>query len=202
MWQDMVIQPDCGEWGGGWRQYGHGCGVSCQECGHHRRHLPFGSDSLRTGADKGGPHLRAGCLWHHRATAESRHPYGPHEDRHPARLDGRTIDFSVMTEQQGEEDFHKFSYLDFQPVRSSSAAVSSPPPIPATHDILRKGLPESPLQRTNQEHRSPLLSQHRDQDCDLCRQGPSPHLHRTRRRDHAGVLHQRILVVAAHAHTD
>ena len=30
----------------------------------------------------------------------------------PARIDGRTIDFSKMTEQIGENDFHKFSFLD------------------------------------------------------------------------------------------
>ena len=29
----------------------------------------------------------------------------------PCRIDGRTIDFSKMTEQVGENDFHKFSYI-------------------------------------------------------------------------------------------
>jgi tRNA uridine 5-carboxymethylaminomethyl modification enzyme len=32
----------------------------------------------------------------------------------PVRIDGRTVDFSKLTEQQGEEDFHKFSFLDIQ----------------------------------------------------------------------------------------
>ena len=63
----------------------------------------------------------------------------------PARLDGRTIDFSVMTEQQGEEDFHKFSYLDFQPRPLKQRSCFITATNSATHDILRKGLPESPL---------------------------------------------------------
>ena len=38
----------------------------------------------------------------------------------PARLDGRTIDFDRMTRQDGENGFHKFSYLDIEP-RSTTA---------------------------------------------------------------------------------
>lgn len=33
----------------------------------------------------------------------------------PVRIDGRSIHFDEMGEQPGENDFHKFSYLDFQP---------------------------------------------------------------------------------------
>lgn len=64
----------------------------------------------------------------------------------PVRLDGRTIDFSLAERQEGESDFHKFSYLDYEAHRDL-------PQLPCwtiytnekVHEILRKGLPDSPL---------------------------------------------------------
>ena len=64
----------------------------------------------------------------------------------PVRIDGKTIDFSKAERQDGEMDFHKFSFLDYQ-------AHTSLQQIPCwtiqtneeVHDILRKGLPDSPL---------------------------------------------------------
>lgn len=63
----------------------------------------------------------------------------------PARLDGRTIDFDRMTRQDGETDFHKFSYLDFnaRPLQQRPCFITQTNA--TTHDILRKGLPDSPL---------------------------------------------------------
>lgn len=63
----------------------------------------------------------------------------------PVRIDGRSIDFSVMAQQDGENDFHKFSYLDFQPrpLRQRSCFITYTNE--QTHDVLRKGLPDSPL---------------------------------------------------------
>jgi tRNA uridine 5-carboxymethylaminomethyl modification enzyme len=64
----------------------------------------------------------------------------------PVRLDGRTIDFSLAERQVGELDFHKFSFLDFK-------AHEFLPQLPCwtiytnerVHEILRRGLPDSPL---------------------------------------------------------
>jgi tRNA uridine 5-carboxymethylaminomethyl modification enzyme len=64
----------------------------------------------------------------------------------PVRLDGRTIDFSLAERQDGEMDFHKFSFLDFEAHRFL-------PQLPCwtiytnerVHEILRRGLPDSPL---------------------------------------------------------
>jgi tRNA uridine 5-carboxymethylaminomethyl modification enzyme len=64
----------------------------------------------------------------------------------PVRLDGRTIDFSLAERQEGELDFHKFSFLDFK-------AHEFLPQLPCwtiytnerVHEILRRGLPDSPL---------------------------------------------------------
>lgn len=63
----------------------------------------------------------------------------------PVRLDGRTIDFSLAERQDGDET-GRFSYL--APIPSPS-----PSPLPcwtistnsAVHEILRRGLPDSPL---------------------------------------------------------
>ncbi|MBO4805452.1 MAG: tRNA uridine-5-carboxymethylaminomethyl(34) synthesis enzyme MnmG [Paludibacteraceae bacterium] len=63
----------------------------------------------------------------------------------PVRIDGRSIDFSVMTQQDGENDFHKFSYLDFQPRPLQQRSCFITYTNEQTHDILRKGLPDSPL---------------------------------------------------------
>ena len=63
----------------------------------------------------------------------------------PVRIDGRSIDFSKMAEQQGEDDFHKFSFLpSVQRVltqRSCWITYTNP----KTHAILQGGLHVSPL---------------------------------------------------------
>ena len=93
----------------------------------------------------------------------------------PVRIDGRSVDFSKMTEQHGEDDFHKFSYMDFKPRPLKQKPCWITYTNTDTHDILRKGLPDSPLfQRTNQKHRTKILSKHRNENRDLCRQGQAP----------------------------
>jgi len=63
----------------------------------------------------------------------------------PVRIDGRSIDFSKMAEQQGEDDFHKFSFLPSVqralPQRSCWITYTNP----KTHAILQGGLHVSPL---------------------------------------------------------
>ncbi len=63
----------------------------------------------------------------------------------PMRIDGRSIDFSKMTEQTGENDFHKFSYLENVkrelPQRSCWITYTNE----QTHEELSKGLADSPL---------------------------------------------------------
>src|SRR5690554_296718 len=63
----------------------------------------------------------------------------------PVRIDGRTVDFTQMEEQIGEDDFHKFSYLpEVQrslTQRSCWMAYTSE----EVHDALREGLHDSPL---------------------------------------------------------
>lgn len=63
----------------------------------------------------------------------------------PVRIDGRSVDFSLMNEQKGEIDFHKFSYLDSvcRPIKQLSCWILYTNE--ACHEVLRKGLSESPL---------------------------------------------------------
>lgn len=63
----------------------------------------------------------------------------------PVRIDGRSIHFEDAVEQQGEDDFHKFSYLDFTPRRLKQRSCWTIYTNEDVHDILRKGLPDSPL---------------------------------------------------------
>ena len=63
----------------------------------------------------------------------------------PARVDKRSIHFEEMTEQQGDCDWHRFSYLDTvsRGLKQMSCWITYTNPI--THDVLRNGLADSPL---------------------------------------------------------
>ena len=64
----------------------------------------------------------------------------------PVRIDGRSVHFDEMSEQPGENDFHKFSYLDFHPRRPlKQLSCWTTFTNEACHEILREGLPDSPL---------------------------------------------------------
>ncbi|MDH6310352.1 tRNA uridine 5-carboxymethylaminomethyl modification enzyme [Dysgonomonas sp. PFB1-18] len=63
----------------------------------------------------------------------------------PARVDGRSIDFSIMEEQKGDTDFHKFSYLDFAPHTLKQLSCWITYTNEEVHDVLRSGLDDSPL---------------------------------------------------------
>ena len=64
----------------------------------------------------------------------------------PVRLNGNTIDFTKMSEQVGENDFHKFSFLPTstpRPLHQRSCWITFTNT--ETHAILRSGLKDSPL---------------------------------------------------------
>lgn len=67
----------------------------------------------------------------------------------PVRLDGRTIDFSLAERQDGDTDFHHFSYLPMTEEQEEKRLPQLPCWTIQTneevHEILRKGLPDSPL---------------------------------------------------------
>ena len=62
----------------------------------------------------------------------------------PVRIDARSVHFEDMEIQDGENDFHQFSYM------SGSRNLKQLPcwtcyTTPESHEVLRKGLPDSPL---------------------------------------------------------
>lgn len=63
----------------------------------------------------------------------------------PARIDKRSIDFSQLVEQPGDEDNHHFSYLHRVQRQLKQMSCWITYTNPATHEVLRQGLPQSPL---------------------------------------------------------
>ena len=63
----------------------------------------------------------------------------------PVRIDIRSVDFAHLTEQPGELDFHKFSYLDepLRPLKQLPCYTLNTNE--AVHEVLRGGLKDSPL---------------------------------------------------------
>lgn len=63
----------------------------------------------------------------------------------PVRIDGRTIRFDLTTPQEGENDFHKFSYLPHVHRELKQRLCYIANTNAETHEVLRVGLPDSPL---------------------------------------------------------
>lgn len=63
----------------------------------------------------------------------------------PVRIDGRSVDWKLTTLQEGDDDFHKFSYLTNIRRKLRQRPCHTVYTNPETHRILREGLPESPL---------------------------------------------------------
>ena len=63
----------------------------------------------------------------------------------PPRLDERTIDFSQCIRQDGEQDFHHFSYLPGIGTTLTQRPCWIVHTNEQVHEVLRRGLPQSPL---------------------------------------------------------
>ena len=63
----------------------------------------------------------------------------------PVRIDARTINFSVLTEQAGEDGFHKFSYLNVsnKVLKQRSCYITYTNNL--VHEAIQEGLSESPM---------------------------------------------------------
>ena len=62
----------------------------------------------------------------------------------PVRIDGRTIDFSQLVEQPGDEHPAKFSFSDTKPLTEQKSCYLANTNL-QTHDILRTGFSRSPM---------------------------------------------------------
>ncbi len=62
----------------------------------------------------------------------------------PVRIDGRTIDFSKLAEQKGDEEVTGFSFMNVEkPLKQRSCYIAYTSQ--KVHDILRKGFDKSPM---------------------------------------------------------
>ena len=63
----------------------------------------------------------------------------------PVRIDGRTVKWEQTVPQQGDHDYHKFSYLPDVKRELKQRDCYIVYTSERTHDVLRRGLPDSPL---------------------------------------------------------
>jgi len=63
----------------------------------------------------------------------------------PVRIDGRSVHYEDMEVQDGEMDFHKFSFMDTPPKKLRQLPCWSAYTNEEVHEVLRRGLPDSPL---------------------------------------------------------
>ncbi|KOH46840.1 tRNA uridine 5-carboxymethylaminomethyl modification enzyme MnmG [Sunxiuqinia dokdonensis] len=63
----------------------------------------------------------------------------------PVRIDGRSIDFSKLTEQKGDEGYYKFSYLPAVKSELKQRSCWITHTSPEVHKVLEKGFDESPM---------------------------------------------------------
>ena len=63
----------------------------------------------------------------------------------PVRIDGRSVNYDLMETQDGEMDFHKFSYMDTNVRHLKQLQCWTCYTNPEVHSILEEGLKDSPL---------------------------------------------------------
>ena len=63
----------------------------------------------------------------------------------PVRIDGRSVNYELMDTQDGENDFHKFSFMDTNVRHLKQLQCWTCYTNSEVHDILRDGLKDSPL---------------------------------------------------------
>ena len=63
----------------------------------------------------------------------------------PVRIDGRSVNYDLMGVQDGENDFHKFSYMNTETKHLKQLQCWTCYTNEEVHKVLRDGLPDSPL---------------------------------------------------------
>ena len=71
--------------------------------------------------------------------------YGRMKTGTPVRIDGRSVHYEDMEIQEGENDFHKFSFLNTGVRHLKQLPCWTCFTNEEVHEVLRKGLPDSPL---------------------------------------------------------
>jgi tRNA uridine 5-carboxymethylaminomethyl modification enzyme len=73
----------------------------------------------------------------------------------PPRVDGRSLDFSVMNEEKGDENPDKFSYLEIVKPLKHQKSCHMTYTSPLVHDLLREGFDRSPMFNGNIQSTGP-----------------------------------------------
>ena len=71
--------------------------------------------------------------------------YGRMKTGTPVRIDARSVHFDQMETQDGESDFHKFSFMNTSTHHLKQLQCWTCYTNEEVHRILREGLPDSPL---------------------------------------------------------
>ena len=71
--------------------------------------------------------------------------YGRMKTGTPPRVDGRSLDYSKMIEQPGDDNPEKFSYLDITKPLTNQRSCHMTYTSPEVHDLLREGFERSPM---------------------------------------------------------
>ena len=139
-------------------------------------------------------------------------PQGRLKTGTPPRIDGRSIDYSKLTEQPGDGtaegcdpcvDVPVFSFLGDPAEHPRQVPCWITQTNARTHEIIRSGFAESPMFTGRIDGVGPaLLPEHRRQGESLRRQGFAPDLPRARRPDDARGLSERHLDLAALSRPD
>ena len=125
--------------------------VTCWGVTFHAKCVILTAGTFLNGLMHVGPKMLAGgrCAEpasYHLTESIARHgiTYGRMKTGTPVRIDARSVHFEHMEPQDGENDFHRFSFMS-EPRKLKQLQCWTCYTNEETHEILQKGLPESPL---------------------------------------------------------
>ena len=125
--------------------------VTCWGVTFHAKCVILTAGTFLNGLMHVGPKMLAGgrCAEpasYHLTESIAKHgiTYGRMKTGTPVRIDARSVHFDLMEPQEGENDFHRFSFIS-EPRKLKQLQCWTCFTNEESHEILRKGLPESPL---------------------------------------------------------
>ena len=125
--------------------------VTCWGVTFHAKCIILTAGTFLNGLMHVGPKMLAGgrCAEpasYHLTESIAQHgiTYGRMKTGTPVRIDARSVHFEHMEPQEGENDFHRFSFIS-EPRKLKQLQCWTCFTNEESHEILHKGLPESPL---------------------------------------------------------
>lgn len=125
--------------------------TTCWGVTFHAKCIVLTAGTFLNGLMHVGPKMLAGgrCAEpasYHLTESIARHGiiYGRMKTGTPVRIDAKSVHFEHMETQDGENDFHRFSFIS-EPRKLKQLQCWTCFTNEESHEVLRKGLPESPL---------------------------------------------------------